>query len=205
MQNFVGNPYAQNSYPMVNPQPQQSIVNSQPGVNFPPMNSMNGNQMGFNPQQFNPGMFSPQPVVPMQPMMRSRPVTSKEEAMAIPVDFDGSTLVMPDTAHGFIYTKVFNPSDRSAIFDEYQKVQKNLNTPIDQPQVSSSIPEETVKNLEDRLSSLIDNKFNVIENKVMGIFSNMQSFIPPVPVEPIVATPAPASKSSTAQKGSASK
>ena len=37
-----------------------------------------------------------------------RPVTSKEEATAVQVDFFGPGTVMPDLAHGIIYLKRFN-------------------------------------------------------------------------------------------------
>lgn len=38
----------------------------------------------------------------------TRPVTSKEEALGIPVDFFAPGTIMPDLAHGKIYLKKFN-------------------------------------------------------------------------------------------------
>jgi hypothetical protein len=42
------------------------------------------------------------------PGFSCRPVTSKEEATAVQVDFFGPGTVMPDLAHGIIYLKRFN-------------------------------------------------------------------------------------------------
>lgn len=46
----------------------------------------------------------------------ARPVTSREEALALQVDFLGPGTIMPDLSHGKIYLKRFNPSTGSCDF-----------------------------------------------------------------------------------------
>lgn len=54
-----------------------------------------------------------------------RPVTSKEEAMAVQVDFFGPGTVMPDIGHGVIYLKRFNSNTGSCdIFEFVAQVPK---------------------------------------------------------------------------------
>lgn len=72
-----------------------------------------------------------QPMQPIQAMtaqqngaIRGRPVTSEEEARAIPVEFDGSVMVFPDAGHGMVYTKQLNMLDGTAIFRRYARVQE---------------------------------------------------------------------------------
>lgn len=43
-----------------------------------------------------------------QPMFNCRPVTSREEAQAVQVDFFGPGTLMPDLGHGVVYLKRFN-------------------------------------------------------------------------------------------------
>lgn len=45
-----------------------------------------------------------------------RPVTGREEAVAVPVDFLGPGTLMPDLPHGTIYLKRFNPQTGSSEF-----------------------------------------------------------------------------------------
>lgn len=53
-----------------------------------------------------------------QPMpgFACRPVTSKEEAVAVQVDFYGPGTIMPDLGHGMIYLKRFNPNSGASDF-----------------------------------------------------------------------------------------
>ncbi len=44
------------------------------------------------------------------------PVASPEEAAAVPTDFMGATLLLPDFAHKAVYTKTFNPNTGLPIF-----------------------------------------------------------------------------------------
>lgn len=56
---------------------------------------------------------------PPQPSIKVRPVASEEEARGVPVEFDGSLILLPDMAHGAIYSKQLNMQDGSAIFRRY--------------------------------------------------------------------------------------
>lgn len=49
-----------------------------------------------------------------------RPVTSTEEARAIPTDFSGAVTLMPDLPHGVVYTKALNYNDGTSIFGCYR-------------------------------------------------------------------------------------
>ena len=57
---------------------------------------------------------------PQQQGFIVRPVTSPEEARAIPTDFSGAVTVMPDLPHGVIYTKTLNYNDGTSIFGCYR-------------------------------------------------------------------------------------
>lgn len=72
------------------------------------------NQPAQPMQQAAPAMQQPQ-----QPSIKVRPVTSEEEARGVPVEFDGSLILLPDMAHGAIYSKQLNMQDGSAIFRRY--------------------------------------------------------------------------------------
>lgn len=50
-----------------------------------------------------------------------RPVASMDEGKAVPTDFSGNIIVMPDFPHNAIYTKVLNPATGSAQFDTFVK------------------------------------------------------------------------------------
>ena len=71
---------------------------------YSPMNT-------YMPQQtFPPPQSAPvqQPINNPQPMFNCRPVTSKEEAQAVQVDFFGPGTLMPELGHGVVYLKRFN-------------------------------------------------------------------------------------------------
>ena len=56
-----------------------------------------------------PQQYSQQNVqMPQYPQHIVRPVASVEEARAVQTDFSGALTSMPDTAHGYIYTKQLN-------------------------------------------------------------------------------------------------
>lgn len=59
------------------------------------------------------GYPQPQQMAPAQPQSQqqafaTRPVTSREEAVAVQVDFMGPGTLMPDLSHGAVYLKRFN-------------------------------------------------------------------------------------------------
>ena len=49
----------------------------------------------------------------------SRPVSSKEEAMAVGADFSGAPMSFPDMAHNAVYVKRWDFQTGSAVFVEY--------------------------------------------------------------------------------------
>lgn len=49
----------------------------------------------------------------------SRPVSSKEEAMAVGADFSGAPMIFPDMAHNAVYVKRWDYQTGSAVFIEY--------------------------------------------------------------------------------------
>lgn len=65
----------------------------------------------------------PQQMMQQYPQNLVRPVASIEEARAVQTDFNGALTIMPDTAHGFIYTKQLNLQTGCADFNAYQRVQ----------------------------------------------------------------------------------
>lgn len=79
-------------------------------------------QMPGMPQQMPNQMAQPAPVQQQPQGLNGRMVTSKEEALGVPVDFMGGVTILPDIGHGRIYTKVFNPNTGAADFLEYRLV-----------------------------------------------------------------------------------
>ena len=86
---------------------------------------------------YNPGYMPQTPVqapqsVPVvqtvsnpQPGFNCRPVTSKEEAQAVQVDFFGPGTIMPDLGHGVVYLKRFNQNTGACdIFEFVAQQQK---------------------------------------------------------------------------------
>lgn len=67
---------------------------------------------------YNPNPFPAQPAQPMyQPQnmtLSGRMVTSREEALAVPVDFYTGITFLPDMSHGRIYAKVLNQNTGGA-------------------------------------------------------------------------------------------
>ena len=70
-----------------------------------------GGQQGYyQPHQsaFRPQAFTPFPQQIQQPVISGRPVSSREEAQAIPMDYAAGAMYMPDLPHGVIYAKIVN-------------------------------------------------------------------------------------------------
>lgn len=67
------------------------------------------NPMPYGREQYPTQMPAQAPQTPTPPSgFICRPVTSREEAVAVQVDFLGPGTVMPDLGHGMIYLKRFN-------------------------------------------------------------------------------------------------
>lgn len=70
-----------------------------------------GGQQGYyqpNQSVFRPQAFTPFPQQIQQPVISGRPVSSREEAQAIPMDYAAGAMYMPDLPHGVIYAKIVN-------------------------------------------------------------------------------------------------
>lgn len=95
-----------------------------------------------------PMMNYQQPMQQMQPQgnVFCRAVTSIEEARGVPVDFSGGLMVFPDTAHGRIYTKVFNPATGAAELVAYERATQ------DEPQFA---PMQEVMAIKQQLASVM--------------------------------------------------
>lgn len=79
-----------------------------------------GNYSPINP-------YTPQQQTPQMPQNLSqnaafvcRPVTSREEAVAVQADYFGPGTLMPDLGHGIIYLKRFNPNTGASDFVEFR-------------------------------------------------------------------------------------
>ena len=92
--------------------------------------------MGYGAPNYAYGGYTPQyqqqmtqyPQQQIQPSAQAlqhivRPVASVEEARAVQTDFTGALTIMPDTAHGAIYTKQLNLQTGCADFISYKRMQ----------------------------------------------------------------------------------
>lgn len=118
-------------------------------ANFPPY------QM---PQTYQPPMYQAayqqpayQPAHQAQNGLSGRMVTSREEALGVPVDFMGGLMVFPDVGHRAIYTKLFNGQTGQTDFAEYRRVDKPEAKP-EQPEAYAL--ESDVKALRDQVAEL---------------------------------------------------
>lgn len=76
-------------------------------------------QQMYQPQQI-PQIQPAQMPVSQNPGLQGRMVTSREEALGVPVDFSGAPMIFPDMAHGVIFVKQFNPGTGSADLREFR-------------------------------------------------------------------------------------
>lgn len=94
-------------------------------ANYPPYAMPQGYQhmyqQGYQAQACLPTQTVNQPQ-PQAQGLNGRMVTSREEALGVPVDFMGGLMVFPDVGHGAVYTKVFNAQTGQAEFAEYRRV-----------------------------------------------------------------------------------
>ena len=118
-------------------------------ANFPPY------QM---PQTYQPPMYQAayqqpayQPAQQAQSGLSGRMVTSREEALGVPVDFMGGLMVLPDVGHRAIYTKLFNGQTGQTDFAEYRRIDRPEAKP-DQPEAYAL--ESDVKALRDQVAEL---------------------------------------------------
>lgn len=118
-----------------------------------------------------PGVYNPGPNMANQPGGQSigqpqvnnqpagyvcRPVTSREEAVAVTVDFLGPGTIMPDFGHGMIYFKRFNPNSGGAEFFDFS-VQPPPQAQVQQqtaPDAPAYDPREDIEVLRNEFSVL---------------------------------------------------
>lgn len=90
-------------------------------------------------QPFNsPGMAAQMPVqapqappgVNSQPGYICRPVASYDEAKAVPTDYMGNVILMPDFAHGMIYAKSLDAATGNPIFHRYRFAPEQPEAPM---------------------------------------------------------------------------
>lgn len=106
----------------------------------------------YPPQQY-PQQQVQQPV--QSPQHLVRPVASVEEARAVQTDFTGALIIMPDTAHGAIYTKQLNLQTGCADFAFYRRVQDPVNKPLE-TDLSKYVPRSEFDELKTRFNTLCD-------------------------------------------------
>ena len=87
-------------------------IPSQSSLSFP----YGTNNSNFN--YFNSGLNNSMNLQGQYQFLKCRPVSSKEEARAAQIDFDGSLWVFTDVGNGKIYTKQIN-NDGTAAFKTY--------------------------------------------------------------------------------------
>ena len=87
-----------------------------------------------------------------------RPVATKEEMLAVPVDFMGSPMFFPDLAHGVVYMKRFNSktgeSDISVFYDLQAKEQVSKPDPSFAPLDEFNAIKETIQRLQSEIDQL---------------------------------------------------
>lgn len=79
-------------------------------------------QQQYQPRQDYMQPMAQQPVQPPQQNTQGfscRPVTSREEAVAVLADYFTPGTIMPDLGHGCIYLKRFNPNTGASDFYEF--------------------------------------------------------------------------------------
>ena len=110
--------------------------------------------MNFAPYQYGyTPSFAPQQYTPATPNATTfacRPVTSRLEAEAVPVDFMNAGTVMPDLAHGCVYIKRFNPNTGASDFLVFtaQQVQEPSSVQYATIQDLNALREELLKGKE---------------------------------------------------------
>lgn len=100
-------------------------------------------QQPYQPRQEYAPQLSQQPIQPQQMPQQTnaqgfacRPVTSREEAVAVLADYFSPGTIMPDLGHGCIYLKRFNQNTGASDFYEFALVQQKTEEPKQAPDYS---------------------------------------------------------------------
>lgn len=95
------------------------------GTTYSPMQPMYSPMYQPRQEIYNPVSTISTPQSPVQSQGQQtfivRPVASIEEARAIQTDFSGAMTIMPDTAHGAMYSKQLDFRTGAAVFKVYQE------------------------------------------------------------------------------------
>lgn len=94
-------------------------------MNFPYGGYYPQNNMRSPMPQIQPVVAPPAYQQEQAAQFRVIPVANPEEAAAIPTDFSGVPCIIPDFAHGAIYTKTFNPNTGASVFLTF-RLEENL-------------------------------------------------------------------------------
>lgn len=110
-------------------------------ANYP--NYYPGYQQPYMQQQYQSNYQQP------APQMNGRMVTSREEALGVPVDFN-APVILPDLAHGVVYVKIFNQQTGAADFIEYRRAEQA------HKQNATAVLEERVSRLESAVRGMLN-------------------------------------------------
>lgn len=89
------------------------------------------------------------------PQLKGRPVSSIDEARAIPIDFDGSIFFFPDVANKRIYTKQIN-LDGTATLNMYELKEIPMATTSNNNYVTREEFEEVINKLQQSLAPQVN-------------------------------------------------
>ena len=87
-----------------------------------------------------------------QPAMIFRPVASEEEARAVATDFGGATTIMPDFAHGRIYTKAINFANGAPVMRTF--IEQAAQEPVHAQQGVQYAPMELVEQMRQEMEQM---------------------------------------------------
>lgn len=86
-----------------------------------------------------------------------RPVTSKEEALAVQVDYLSAGTIMPDLGHGMMYLKRFDSNTGLSNMFEFALVQpQSADVPQEQPSAAMPDYSDTFRTFGEQLGSVSD-------------------------------------------------
>ena len=103
-------------------------------------------QQNYSYYPNTPYQSTQKPMVPLQPTLKGRPVSSIDEVRAIAVDFDGSISYFPDLANNRIYTKQINVDGTSTML-MYELKELPVNPSINSQYVTREEFEEVINQL----------------------------------------------------------
>lgn len=130
------------------------------------------NSNAYYPQQLQ--QMAQQQQQATAPLIKGRPVSSIEEARAIPIDFDGSVFYFPDIANKRIYTKQIN-LDGTSTLNMYELKE----IPVASPSINNNYV--TREEFEQALAQLKD---NLIRAAIPPMESNQVTVETPVTISP---------------------